>query len=207
MDLYLITPPQTGRDELPIARQLLERGLYKLHIRKPGYTNDDYRRYILSIPAPFHSRLVLHGAGDLLSEFPAIGLHLRSDDKKNAALLQQVVRQCPASLSSSFHGWEEIMEETTRYDYVFISPVFDSISKQGYKAAIDPAGRGRLAQWASQHTKTLPRIVALGGVNAAGVPALLENGFDGAALLGAVWESGDPVASYEAIARLLAASS
>ena len=94
------------------------------------------------------------------------------------------------------------MEETTRYDYVFISPVFDSISKQGYKAAIDPAGRGQLAQWARQHTTTLPRIVALGGVNAACIPALLEHGFDGAALLGAVWESDNPVAAYEAIARL-----
>jgi thiamine-phosphate pyrophosphorylase len=199
MDLYLITPPQTGRDELPVVRQLLDRGLYKLHIRKPGYSDHDYRQYIESIPAPFRARLVLHGAGNLLSDFPGTGLHLRSDDRKNAALLRQVLQHRPASLSSSFHGWEEMMEEATPFDYVFISPVFDSISKQGYKAAIDLSGRARLAQWATQHTRILPSIVALGGVSAAGIPALQQNGFDGAALLGAIWESADPIASYEAI--------
>jgi thiamine-phosphate pyrophosphorylase len=200
MDLYLITPPQTSKDELLLARHFLERGLHKLHIRKPLYHEDDFRQYILFIPPAFHSRLVLHGASGLVNEFPAIGIHLRGGDRQNPALVEQVRQMHPASLSTSFHAWEEIMEDGIPYDYVFISPVFDSISKQGYKAAIDLAGHGRLKQWALQHKKQLPRIVALGGINAINLSLLNENGFDGAAVLGAVWESDNPIASFEAIA-------
>ena len=203
MKLYLITPPQTGKDELSLARHFLERGLHKLHIRKPDYNEEELRQYILSIPSPFHPRLALHGAPGLANEFPAMGIHLRSSDRQNAALLQQVHQLRPASLSASFHAWKEIMENTTPYDYVFISPVFDSISKQGYKAAIDPEGHAQLKQWALQHKKQLPVIVALGGVNAATLPQLQQNGFEGAALLGAIWESASPIASYEAIAGSL----
>lgn len=199
MKLYLITPPQTGRDELSLVLHFLERGLHKLHIRKPGCHEDDLRQYILSIPSPFHSRLVVHGAPALAGEFPAAGIHLRSSDRQNEALMARVRQMRPASLSTSFHAWEEIMENTTPYDYVFISPLFDSISKQGYRAAIDPAGLARLTQWASAHKKQLPGIVALGGINASTLAQVSQYGFEGAALLGAIWESADPIASYEAM--------
>lgn len=199
MDLYLITPPQNRGDELPLVRHFLQQGLHRLHVRKPGYTDEDYRAYIQAVPSIFHSRLVLHGAAGLLPEFPSVGIHLRSAGRHDAALLQQLRRLKPASLSGSFHAWEEIMENAIPFDYVFISPLFDSISKQGYGAGIDPAGNARLKQWASQQKKRLPRIVALGGVDARGIPLLQEYGFDGAALLGAIWEAADPVAAYEAI--------
>jgi thiamine-phosphate pyrophosphorylase len=203
MDLYLITPPRASKDELSLARHFLECGLHKLHIRKPLYNEDDFRQYIISIPPAFHPRLVLHGVCSLVNEFPSIGIHLRGEDRQNPALVEQVRQMQPASLSTSFHAWEEIMEEGTSYDYVFISPVFDSISKQGYKAGIDLAGHGRLKQWALQHEKQLPRIVALGGINATTLPLVQANGFDGAAVLGAVWESANPIASFEAIAGSL----
>jgi thiamine monophosphate synthase len=41
------------------------------------------------------------------------------------------------AISGSFHSWEEIRANRFPYTYVFISPVYDSISKAGYKAAID----------------------------------------------------------------------
>ena len=199
MDLYLITPPQATPDELTLVRHFLERGLHRLHIRKPSYSEADFRQYIMSISPAFHANLVLHSAFGLASEFPSIGIHLRSSDRQNAALVQALQQTGPASLSASFHAWEEIIEQGAPYDYVFISPVFDSISKQGYRAAIDLAGNGRLKQWGARHKKKLPRIVALGGVNAHTLPAVREHGFDGAAILGAVWESANPGAAFDAI--------
>ena len=199
MELLLITPPRTKENELSLVQHFLERGLHKLHIRKPAYETCDYERYIKAIPASFHHRLVIHGAFELVNSFPSTGVHLRSDDRQNTALLQSVQQLKPASLSTSFHGWQEIMENTTHYDYVFISPVFDSISKQGYKAAIDLGGHRQLSEWALKHKKQLPRIAGLGGVSAATLLQLYENGFEGAALLGAIWESADPIAAFSTL--------
>jgi len=201
MDLYLITPPEANKDELSLARHFLEQGLQKLHIRKPFYNEGELRQYIMSIPPVFHARLVLHSAFRLVNEFPSIGIHLRGGDRQNPALVEQVRQMRPTSLSTSFHAWEEIVAEETTYDYVFISPVFDSISKQGYKAGIDLAGRGRLMQWSLQHKKQLPRVVALGGINVTNLELLNENGFEGVAVLGAVWESDNPVAAFNALFR------
>ena len=34
---------------------------------------------------------------------------------------------------------QEVRREGAGYDYVFLSPIFDSVSKQGYQAAFEPA--------------------------------------------------------------------
>lgn len=67
-------------------------------------------------------------------------------------------------------------------DYVFLSPIFDSISKQGYKAAFTPeqieAAQGIIDQ----------QVVALGGMSLERVPLVRGMGFGGAAFLGDVWQ-------------------
>jgi thiamine-phosphate pyrophosphorylase len=45
---------------------------------------------------------------------------------------------------------------------------------------------------------TIP-IIALGGVSADKIPHLHRLGFAGVATIGTVWESADPIASFEAL--------
>jgi thiamine-phosphate pyrophosphorylase len=201
MNLFLLTPPQTRKDELALVTHFLQCGLHRLHIRKPAFGIDEYGNYITAIPATFHDRLVIHGAYELVQAFPALGIHLRSDDRQDAQLVQRARQWRPASCSSSFHSWEEIKEQGDGYEYVFISPVFDSISKKGYKAAIELAEHTLLGQWGLQYKKRVPRIVGLGGVDALTVPRLAQAGFEGAALLGAIWEVLDPAGAFDAVQR------
>ena len=60
-----------------------------------------------------------------------------------------------------------------------LSPVFDSISKQGYRSAFDPDS---LRPWLEGK-----RVVALGGVTPERIPLLRDAGFSGAAMLGYFW--------------------
>ncbi len=203
MHLYLLTAPQTTENELPLVLHFLECGLHKLHIRKPGFDANDYRDYISAIPTAYHNRLVIHGAFELVQAFPALGIHLRSHDRQDSRLIQQVQQLQPASRSSSFHAWEEISDNEDPYDYVFISPVFDSISKKGYNAGIDLEGYRRLKQWAAGRKKQLPGIVGLGGVGATTISRLRDTGFDGGALLGAIWEAAHPATVFAAIQQAI----
>lgn len=68
-------------------------------------------------------------------------------------------------------------------DYVFLSPIFDSISKSGYHSAFTL----EVLQQAAAHNIIDEKVVALGGVTPDKVKWLRQIGFGGAAMLGAVW--------------------
>ena len=92
------------------------------------------------------------------------------------------------SLSRSCHSLEEISDNLAVCDYLFLSPIFDSISKQGYGAAFD---RKELEQAAARQLLQ-DKVYALGGVCAENIGTLLQIGFHGAAVLGDLWQAAVP---------------
>lgn len=89
--------------------------------------------------------------------------------------------------SASLHTLADVAAvDGSLYDYVFLSPVFDSISKAGVAAA--PFPRDALAA-ALARAAPVP-VLALGGVDGANAAAVAAAGFGGAALLGCVWADG-----------------
>ena len=81
-------------------------------------------------------------------------------------------------MTKSCHSLDEI-SLAEGYDYVTLSPIYDSISKAGYKAKFDidslrPVIAGR-------------KVIALGGVTPEKFGELAEKGFSGASLLGYIW--------------------
>jgi thiamine-phosphate pyrophosphorylase len=69
-------------------------------------------------------------------------------------------------------------------DYLFLSPVFDSISKENYNSRFpesllcDLKSKGIINE----------KVIALGGVNKHNISKVKDYGFGGAAVLGALWE-------------------
>jgi len=91
----------------------------------------------------------------------------------------------------SAHSFEELKEMENR-EIALIGPVFDSISKQGYKSKFSKEElKAGISQW---HGRA--KLYALGGINAKNICELKELGFDGAAVLGGVWNDADPVAAF-----------
>jgi thiamine-phosphate pyrophosphorylase len=74
------------------------------------------------------------------------------------------------------------------FDYVFLSPVFDSISKPGYFRNDE---LGMMSDEWKALVKT--KVIALGGIDASNIHKTKELGFDGAAVLGAVWGESEMV--------------
>ncbi|WP_419526413.1 thiamine phosphate synthase, partial [Alistipes putredinis] len=90
-------------------------------------------------------------------------------------------------ISRSCHSFGEIASHPTE-DYLFLSPIFDSISKTGYRAGYAPDElRKAFAQGIIN-----PRVAALGGIRPEHLPALQEYGFGGAAFLGYIWQGATP---------------
>ncbi|WP_404818013.1 thiamine phosphate synthase [Reichenbachiella ulvae] len=112
-----------------------------------------------------------------MEAYPNVGLHWKSHQKVN---------QSASLRSKSFHSIEEINEEDAKLDYAFLSPIFNSISKQGYKAAFDVSILGE-----ALNMKHPFPIYALGGIDWNNFKQAQEMGFAGFAMLGAFWNMND----------------
>lgn len=84
------------------------------------------------------------------------------------------------------------MQDWQNLDYAFLSPIFDSISKEGYlSASFDEQEVAKAMQQAQMD------VYALGGVSMDKIPVVQRMGFAGIGLLGAVWGKDDPVAALQ----------
>lgn len=203
MQIVVITPEKDLPFELELVNSLFEMGLEVLHLRKPGYNEVYYERYITGIRPEYHSRVVIHGAYGLFRTLDLRGVHLRSAIRHDEGTLDQLRNvPCPA-ISTSFHSWAEIAQNETPYGSVFISPLYNSISKPGYGAAVAPEGITDTLQQLNSPGKHCPRIIGLGGVNKANISTLKKLGYDGAALLGAIWNDERPLRAFGEIQNML----
>ena len=160
--------------------RLFGHGLDLLHLRKPSSTIEACRELLRQIPERWHSRIVLHDHFPLTGEFQLHGVHLN--------------RRCPhapdgytGSISCSCHSLEEVAKKKPTSDYVFLSPIFNSISKAGYEAAFSTAA----LQHAAEEGIIDAKVYALGGVSKEHIAQLKELSFGGAAFLGDVWRRMD----------------
>jgi len=198
MKLIIVTPPTNIDDEIMSVKKMLEQGLQRLHLRKEAAAVDVYRNYLRQIPSVFHSRISIHDYPELQNEFPTIGFHCKTATWKDDKKINQVLSHAPATLSASFHSWEEVLQTPYAFKYVFISPVFESISKPNYTSAIDITKLLELKQHLS-NKKNIPDVYALGGVTQDTIQQLRHCGFDGVAVLGSVWQSADSLSAFQAL--------
>ena len=187
-NLVVITPETNHLKEIEIITFLFESGLELLHIRKPSYTEEELREYILSIPRKFHKKIVIHSYYKLTKEFSFKGIHLTEKARKSKRINADL-----KIISTSFHSVEEILKSRRKYKYIFLSPIFDSISKKGYKSNFNLLDL-------EFFLKKRKNVVALGGINTDNIKAVKQIGFCGAAILGALWESENPIKAYKNLA-------
>lgn len=172
--LIAITPEQPVDDEGRQITALLRDGWHRVHLRHPQASLREIRSIIETVSPELHNRIVLHGHFDLTAEFNLGGLHLN--------------HRCPVppsfyrgALSRSCHTVNEVIQ-SAHMSYVTLSPIFDSISKHGYKAAFTHEDLLRLTD------ATVP-VIALGGITHDRITQLDGYNFSGYAMLGAVgWQ-------------------
>ncbi|WP_196885495.1 thiamine phosphate synthase [Aureivirga sp. CE67] len=185
----VIATEKNNAKEIDIIIQLFELGLETFHLRKPNFTKEMLISYLNKVPEKYHKHIVIDSHIELLEDFHLKGFHLKEsnrlklgNDLKN---IRKKLFDKQQTLSSSFHSLEAIENNNIEFDYVFLSPVFHSISKENY------AGKGFDVNHLKQKT------LALGGIKQENIAKTKELGFQGIAVLGAIWESEDPILEFQ----------
>lgn len=182
--ILVITPETIVQNETEIINEMFREGLDLLHIRKPNVSREEIKNFLYRIDEEFYPQLVLHGYYDLGKDHDIFRFHFREVDR-NTGIYKPYAGQ--NVISTSVHDIKAYNALGKEWEYAFISPVFPSISKKGY------GEESTVIKDIKYRNNRAVKLIALGGVNEKNICKVFESGADGAALLGAVWESNQPL--------------
>ena len=142
-----------------------------IHICKSHATKDEFYHLLNQLSTSCFEKISVHDYFEAVDEFPITGIHLNSRHPVKKNYFKGLV-------SCSCHSLEEVCLCKNYMDYLFLSPVFDSISKQGYHAAFSmetlEQARGIIDE----------KVFALGGVTLDKIAVIEHLHFGGYAVLG-----------------------
>jgi thiamine-phosphate pyrophosphorylase len=192
MKLVMISPERDEPREIAVLGALFAAGLERYHVRKPHWPAAQLETWLRALPAEWRSRLVLHQHHELVATIGLGGCHSRDDGSA-----PRTPSADKGFTSRSCHDLATLRPALGHYDSVFFGPVFPSISKPGHgpNDNFPPTELSLLLNSRTSHERRTA-VLALGGVTAERLPQIRALGFDGVAVLGAVWQADDPVAAF-----------
>ncbi|MGZ2371181.1 thiamine phosphate synthase [Ancylomarina sp. YFZ004] len=175
----VITPPEIIQNEVHLWEALFLAGLQRLHVRKPHASVSQLNEMLISLPKKYHSRVILHQHHKLSENFKLGGIHFKSINQPE----EYSIKDENLSQSRSCHTPRQVLNNYKKYDYIFLSPIFDSISKKGYPSAFYTDE----IQTFFQDNPQVNNCIALGGISSKNTQECLDLGFAGCAVLGTIW--------------------
>lgn len=148
-------------------------------------------RRLLAAASPFGATVLMSGDVEAALEAGVAGVHLPRDGDPTAARARL---GGAALIGVSAHDLGEAKRaEEAGADYITLSPIFVSASKPGYGPALGLDGLASVVR-----ALGLP-VLALGGITAERVPACVQAGATGLAVMGEVMRAKDPETCMEGI--------
>jgi len=199
MENIIFSYPTQIENELEIVHGLLmDDDIDFFHLRKPDFDYSQFKKFISLIDSDLHYKIVIHSHYSLSNEFDLGGINLNKKslsqlayaDEVDKCFIQPLVlnnreieinRVVPDMVTYSGHTLAEINELSFNVEYAFLSPIFDSISKEGYLSKFN------LNEVKTKLMNTKVKVIALGGVRMEDEEMLKDAGFYGMARLGEFW--------------------
>lgn len=186
--IVLIAPEEDVLNEIGLLNKLFQNGLECFHLRKPLKSYQQHVEYLNQIDIKYHNKIVVHDHHKLINEYNLKGIHFqeqkRIDHIDNPGQYFKPLNMFGKTISSSFHDPEVLADCEFEFDYHLLSPIFNSISKQGYQ------GQGFDVNHIDKY------IIGMGGINSKNISETQQLGYKGIGILGAIWNTKDPVNSF-----------
>ena len=191
MEITVISSPNDELTEIEDVVRMFDAGLKHFHIRKPRMNKQQLSNYIQRFPNKFRSQMILHSYHGLANQFKLGGIHLSREHRRRNkfySLRLWLKRKMNPELvvTRTFHKLTDITSDRRRYNYAFLSPIFDSVTRSSLAGGFSKRALLIVIPQAKQP------IYALGGITVERLKLVNQNGFHGAAFHGSIWESEIP---------------
>lgn len=201
--IVVFTAETILENEAESLNALFEVGLQILHLRKPKSCKKQYEQLLKAINPNYHSRIMLHQFHDLAAIYGCKGIHLKGIHKNQFTKEKDGLKKYIESyqnkgfcVSTGVHSLTELKKyQSSTLDYVFLSPIFNSISKKNYNAL-------KLDHKTFKNIFSKFPVWALGGVDLEKIEYVYQMGFKGAAVLGAIWKTNEPTSYFKKLLDL-----
>jgi len=191
---------QESTFDLEVLNNLFAADLNLVYLRTTPVNDFNWERIIAKINPAFKKRIVIPTSASKFVQESELIWHWKEAERKGH---QPDMLPSDKIYSTSVHHLPDIIDLPACFRYVFYSPVFPSISKPGYNPQIDLVTLQQNLKALREKKAALPQIIALGGIQAVNVKKVKDAGFDGVALMGALWQSADPVQAFKEIKNAL----
>ncbi|MCE3226778.1 MAG: hypothetical protein K0S32_1329 [Bacteroidetes bacterium] len=171
--LIVISSEKDIENETKLVNDLFESGLELFHLRKPEWKTEQQRFFLQNIQKEYLSMISVHQHYQTISEFGLKHCHVKENNRKDFKRVNGL------KYSTSFHNYVDLQFESHFWDYCFLSPVFDSVSKTNYKSSF--------GNDFNIESDLYQRVFALGGITKSNIEEVFKKEFYGAAVLGSVW--------------------
>lgn len=189
MILIAVSSSNRSKSEVSEVIKLFQNGLDFFHVWKPKFSTKQMDQYISMFPPQYHSRIVLHSKYDLAIKYDLKGIHLGKREMRNPirtwfTLFMLRRKKSNIEISTTHKSLSTLAKDKRNYSYVFFSPVFESISKKGYRSNYS---HDQIRQAINQ---SQTKVIGFGGINVDNIETAISIGFNGIAILGAFWKEG-----------------
>jgi len=171
---------------LPLGVSTLQLRVKQLH----GAALEKEINTAVQLAKRYDCRLFINDYWELAIKYGAYGVHLGQEDLEEADI--EAIHQAGLRLGISTHCHYEVARaHALRPSYIACGPVFHTTSKDMPWIPHGPEG---FAYW--REVLNYP-LVAIGGINADRIQALLQAGANGIAMISAITEATDPEATVK----------
>jgi thiamine-phosphate pyrophosphorylase len=197
--LHVLTDARRGQPALDAVAAAVAAGAPVVQVRAKGCTDRelvDFARAVVALCAPAGTTCLVNDRVDVALAVGADGTHLGAGDLPLAAARRIAG---PGHLLGGTAREPRLARQLVAEgaDYLGVGPAYPTRTKTGLPAALGPAGVGAVAA-----AVDVP-VIAIGGVTAARVAALLAAGAAGVAVVGAVSGAPDPGEATRELLRAL----
>jgi thiamine-phosphate pyrophosphorylase len=197
--LHVLTDARAGRDAIGVAARAVGAGAPVIQLRVKGCPDREVYELglrLMEVCAGSGATCIVNDRVDIALAIGADGTHLGADDLSVAA-----VRRV-AGPAHIIGGTARDSDRAARLvaegaDYLGVGPAYVTSTKDGLPSPLGPDGIGAVA-----HAIAVP-VIAIGGITADRVPALLAAGAHGVAVVGAVSDAVDPAVATRSLLAAL----
>ena len=201
--LICVTLPGKVENEARLINQLFSEGLEILHIRKPDLSVEQVEILLKGIDSKYRKRITIHENYTLALKYQLGGVHFKEKyfkQKLKFKMLVSLFKLFGYRLSLSLHDLEDVYlaekQFSEIFDYIFLGPIFESISKPGYSNGLD------MQKLAAAIPGIKTPLVAIGGVAKENIYTVEQLGFAGAAMIGSIWSNSNPAQAFRDLVNI-----
>lgn len=180
MKLILLSTPDFFIQEHIILNALFDEGLDCFHLLKPNSEPIYCERLLKLIDKQWRKHIVTHEHFYLKSEYKLQGIHLSTRNPNPPPRYR-------GQVSCSCYSLDDVVRRKPFCDYLFLSQVFDSITKPGLMSNLSP----EVLTEAQANGIIDSKVMAFGGISLETIDAVKSYGFGGCVIFGDIWKRFD----------------